>query len=160
MTLDELKTLLALNGQQRLPHLETEIFADITLYTCYLESLCSKYEWYRHYDTKDPLDIGWLVLSYAELVIQGRWPEAEHIIITTTVPHYAYLYAIDIINDRWPEAENLIATDLEKAFDYHCDINDGEWRWPLLEEKILAGNHFKLAEIYNSCVGDIFKLTI
>jgi len=44
--------------------------------------------------------------QYAELVIKGRWPEAEHILFKN--PKRAYWYAADIIKDRWPEAEPYI----------------------------------------------------
>jgi hypothetical protein len=80
MTLADLKTLLALNGNQRLPHLEVEIFADIILYTCYLESICSKYVWYKSYHKDRSGDLAWLVYVYTYNVIKDRWVEAEAVI--------------------------------------------------------------------------------
>jgi hypothetical protein len=94
MALDELKTLLALNGNQRIAHLEKEIFADEKLYTCYLESICSKYVEYEAYEPGKPGDLSWLAYMYAGEVIKGRWPEAEAVIATDR--YWAYRYNVNV----------------------------------------------------------------
>ena len=50
---------------------------------------------------------------YALNVIEGRWPEAESVIMQD--PYSAYRYALNVIKGRWPEAESVIMKDLEWA---------------------------------------------
>ena len=64
--------------------------------------------------------------QYAHYVIEGRWPEAESVIITS--PWWAYLYARHVIKGRWPEVEAVIMTSPEWAHRYaRYVIKD---RWP------------------------------
>jgi len=46
---------------------------------------------------------------YAELIINGRWPEAEPSILES--PFWAYRYACTVIRGRWLEAEPYIMKD-------------------------------------------------
>jgi hypothetical protein len=111
MTLDELKTLLALNGNQRLAHLEEEIFADKELYTYYLKSISTM---------RFTNDVGSMIRNYAIFVIGGRWPEAEKMILEN--PYDVYFYTTDIIKGRWPEGEAVIATNPTFAQWYNEDF--------------------------------------
>jgi hypothetical protein len=79
MTLNELKTLLALNGNQRLPHLEEEIFADKSLYTVYVVSLCKNFDRLELYKKRIE-NISWLIFRYATSILKSRWPESELVI--------------------------------------------------------------------------------
>jgi hypothetical protein len=103
MTNNDILTIIKLRGPIRSPELEEEIFADKKLYTCYLESICSKY---KEYEAYEPGDIAWLAYSYASEVIKGRWPEAESVIATD--PYSAAEYALGILGRRWPEGEAAI----------------------------------------------------
>jgi hypothetical protein len=122
MTLDELKTLLALNGNVRIPYAEDEIFVDKELYLYYLEALCKEYEWYKYYTPLDDTEHAWLALNYSNYIIKGRWIEAESIIATD--PHWAYHYAKDVIKGRWPEAEAVIASDPCWSYWYNLKFSD------------------------------------
>ena len=66
------------------------------------------------------------------LVIKGRWPEAEPIIMED--PNYAYLYAKDVIKGRWPEAEPTIKEYPQWACWYALNVIKG--RWPEAEPTI------------------------
>jgi hypothetical protein len=99
MTLGELKTLLALNGRQRIPYAEVEIFADKELCICYLIELNRAKHWSIDSinswpEDADIFDIdkfsAYLVYSYARYAIKNRWPEAEHIIKTGIIYIGAY----------------------------------------------------------------------
>jgi hypothetical protein len=85
MTLNELKTLLALNGQQRIMYAENEIFGNIELTDAYLKSLCynvhikNRFRWRPNNNIRS---IAWLAYWYAAHVIKGRWLEAEPLIKT------------------------------------------------------------------------------
>jgi hypothetical protein len=136
VTVDELKTLLALNGQQRIPYMESEIFVDKELYTFYLEHICSKYSWFFE-DTisRTPTHLAFL---YACEIIKDRWPSAEGIIIAS--PHTSYFYAEYVIKGRWPEAESVIATTAISAYWYADRVIKG--RWPEGEAAIATDQHF------------------
>jgi hypothetical protein len=125
MPLDELKTLLALNGNARIPHLEDEIFANKELYTWYLVELNKDKEWFSEFDPCEPSDIIWLACSYANDVIKGRWTEAEVLIMAD--PWLACMYSEYLIEDRWPEAESVIATDPYASFEYARVVIEGRW---------------------------------
>lgn len=108
MTLNELQILLALNGNERIEYAECEIFANIELYTCYLESICSDKWWMFDYDKDGTGELAWLAYMYASDVIDDRWLEAEPIVVTDS--KWTYYYAVRVIKSRWPEAEDVIAT--------------------------------------------------
>jgi hypothetical protein len=121
MTIDELKMLLALNGNQRIPYAENEIFGNTPLYFYYITALTEKYDWVTQHALSvagplDDLDIKWLAFRYAYAIIGKRWPEAEKIIITNA--HYSYHYSVNVIKGRWLEAEHIIASDLNYAIPY------------------------------------------
>ena len=73
--IDEIKTLIALTGNKRIPDLEAEIFADATLTKLYLHTLCKTQSWYIHYNS-----ISFMAYAYAVGVMNTPWPEAESII--------------------------------------------------------------------------------
>lgn len=87
ITLDELKLLLSLNGNQRLPHLESEIFSGtIEMRNFYLECMTrfrldnrglTEYVAFDHARIRGQYDAEWAVYMYSKLVIKGRWKEAE-----------------------------------------------------------------------------------
>ncbi len=95
----ELHTYLALAGNQRLEHLEDEIFADKTATTIYLHNLCREYNWYPYNGNKNAC----LAHRYSLWIIKGAWPAAETVIIKDA--EYASLYARNVIKTRWPAAE-------------------------------------------------------
>ena len=70
--------------------------------------------------------------KHAETVIQGRWPEAEPIIMED--PHCARWYAKYVIKGRWPEAEPIIMESQLQAYWYADDVIKG--RWPEAEPTI------------------------
>ena len=92
-----------------------------------------------------------MIINYARLAIQGRWPEIEHMIVRDPVwatsyvrfvtlerwheaepaiakdPRSAYYYARDVIQDRWREAEPVIAKDPQWAYNYAEEVIKGPW---------------------------------
>ena len=102
--LNELRVLLALNGNKRVPDLEAEIFANFATADFYLNSICKKYNWY---DIESP--ISELAYLYIAEEIHSPWPEAEPILLLTAED--AYYYAVYVLKARWPEAEAIIHTD-------------------------------------------------
>jgi hypothetical protein len=54
---------------------------------------------------------------YAIYIINGRWPEAEPIIMKN--PAVTFRYACDVIKGRWLEAELIIAED-QHLWDKYC----------------------------------------
>ena len=71
---------------------------------------------------------------YAKHILEGRWTEAEKVIITNTM--WAYWYARDIIRGRWPEAEPVFRKDPEVAYWYSRNIL--RCRWPEAERVIMT----------------------
>ena len=74
----DIKLMITLAGNQRLPHYEAEIFADFELTSYYLNTLCKDVQWARVVETR--VRCAQLASYYAEYVIKGRWPEAEAVI--------------------------------------------------------------------------------
>jgi hypothetical protein len=132
MTLAELKTLLALNGQQRIPYAEEEIFSTDELYEFYLESISSKHIWFEDYIKDGMAGLSWIAYSYAHEVIKGRWLAAERIILTEK--DFTFYYATDVIKGRWPEGEAILSKHAKEAYYYARDIISG--RWPEAEAVI------------------------
>ena len=73
-------------------------------------------------------------MDYACHVIEGRWPEAEPIIITN--PYAAFEYARNVIKGRWPEGEPILLTDPGRAALY-AEYVIGD-RWPEAEPLIMT----------------------
>ena len=77
----DIKLMITLAGNQRLPLLEADIFADFELTWFYLNALskggCE--EWYPKIPST--FDCEWAAYYYARDVIKGRWPEAEGILL-------------------------------------------------------------------------------
>jgi hypothetical protein len=86
-------------------------------------------------------------VNFSDIVLQGRWPEAEPIIMQD--PESAYKYAGDFIG-RWPEAEPFIMRDPIVA--YHYALYRIEGRWPEAEPFIMQ--HPSAAQSY---AADILK---
>lgn len=73
MDYNELKLLLTLNSNERLPHMEEEIFADSDeIIHLYLYSICKATDWYLESDVIDDM-----IFFYARYTLQSRWPAAE-----------------------------------------------------------------------------------
>jgi len=68
---------------------------------------------------------------YAKHILEGRWPDAENVIMTNT--RWAYWYARHIIHGRWREAEPVFMTDPRWACWYASNIKG---RWPEAEDVI------------------------
>lgn len=88
----------ATSARKRLPESELDIIQSASAYHAYL---------------------------YARDVIEGRWLEAESLII-----HSAYdacFYARDVIQGRWYEAETNIAQDAYSACCYSIDVIKDRW---------------------------------
>lgn len=98
LTDDELSSLVLLSGK-RIPHLEEEIFASKSLTECYLDLLDKR-------RTLVPYSI--VAYQYARNVIGGRWQAAETLIAQNE--YSATWYAIHVMQRRWPEAEHIILT--------------------------------------------------
>lgn len=121
---NEIKTIIALSGNRRLPELETEIFSDEELTTFYLTAL-------RGNTSITPTN-GNIAFWYANKILKSRWHEAEDIIMKN--PRYACWYAEDVIRGRWKEAEQYIIVDA-RWIHYYC-TNVTQERW-LKAEKIV-----------------------
>jgi len=93
--------------------------------------LVSAMKLWQEYDKIHPLNIyilqdPELALDYARDVIQGRWPEAEPVIMTN--PRLAAQYAIDVIEDEWPEAEPQIMKDPVWTYRYAVSVRKSRWK--------------------------------
>lgn len=103
MKLNELKILLALNGNKRLPELEEEIFSNEKFSFLYLNKV-TRGVWTFDYgwDTFSHItDCPEVIYVHAHEILKSRWIAAEHIIATD--PYHAYYYAQDVINGRWTQ---------------------------------------------------------
>ena len=85
---DELKTVIALAGNRRLLHLEDEIFANESLTTLYLHTLCG----FSITTYTGNHDNAALVLYYAMHFMHERWPQAEHILNDPRYYKYYKMY--------------------------------------------------------------------
>ena len=73
---------------------------------------------------KDPFDI----LNFCRYTLNGeRWPGAEPFILKNKDPFWALMYARDIIQGRWPQAEPLIMKDSYLASRYAIEIIKEPW---------------------------------
>ena len=66
-----------------------------------------------------------LIFYYTHEVIEGRWPEAEHIIAKD--PSYAYSYALYVIKGPFKDAEPYIAEDPSMSVSYATNVLDGRF---------------------------------
>jgi hypothetical protein len=96
-TCKDLKILLSLNGNNRLPHLEKEIFSSRELYTLYLCKLAETCD-ISVYDVEEIDDMCWVIYSYSKYVIHARWPEAESVILLNLRwgTWYRFIWGIDV----------------------------------------------------------------
>ena len=69
--------------------------------------------------SKDPNAPYW-AYWYACEVIEGRWPEAEPVILTS--PQWAYWYARDVIESHWLEAGLVILTSPRWTYWYTKNV--------------------------------------
>ena len=82
--MNDIKLMITLAGNQRLPHLEAAIFADCEFTYFYLDALLKGENWYSGtIETKK--GCAWAAFWYAKYTIKGRWPEAEAVIASNTV---------------------------------------------------------------------------
>ena len=91
---------------------------------------------------------------YACNVINGRWEEAEPIILTDG--YWAYWYARDVIKGRWVEAEPIILTSAEWACRYASDVIRGRW----VEAEILITKDINILIYYAHIVNLGFLMTM
>ena len=75
---DDIKLMIAIAGNRRLPHLEVNIFADHELTCFYLTILCKDLYWWDPINTH--LECAWAAYYYFKDVLRCRWPEAEALI--------------------------------------------------------------------------------
>lgn len=76
MQLNDLKLLLALGGNKRLPHLEKEIFSSGKLIIdFYVRSICKECNWYAPHD-----EVATMVMYFSEHNLCDRWLQAEQVI--------------------------------------------------------------------------------
>ena len=87
-----------------------------------------------------------IALKYAQVVIKGRWPEAEPYIMQD--PHVLIAYAQKVIKGRWVDAEQYIVKSPRSAVWYAKDIIGG--RWPEAEPYIMKDP--QVAETYASLI--------
>jgi hypothetical protein len=102
---DELKTLIDLYTGVRLPIHEPAIFASPQLTAYYVESLCIAHELY---DENCSLQEN--MVDIAIFIVQGRWPEAEHIIAKDAAGSMDY--ATDVLGGRFELGEAAITKSL------------------------------------------------
>ena len=80
ITVDEIKLLMKLNGGQRLPHLENEIFSKFETGCAYLNEIRSK-KLHISSASHGTCNPGYTICAYALYVINGRWFEAEKFLL-------------------------------------------------------------------------------
>lgn len=90
ITPGELKVLLSLNGDKRIPELEVEIFSDTPLTYLYLTHMSQYMSDNRPHITLNELfkedviasekQAAWAIYWYCVYFLPNGWPEAEHII--------------------------------------------------------------------------------
>lgn len=96
IVLEELKLLLSLNGDQRLPHLEKEIFTNRCLTVYYLERLIidlnegTQISIIRDKTKTTANDLAWAVYIYSKYKIKDKWPIAEKFL--SEDPHWYNCY--------------------------------------------------------------------
>lgn len=71
MTIDELKVLLALNGNKRIAHTEDIIFSDDALTLAYIQILYADID---PAETVYELELGWAILSYTAVKLKDDIP--------------------------------------------------------------------------------------
>lgn len=152
ITIRELKTLIILSGNKRLPDLESDIISDHELSTLYLDHILetllygqrvpvfeklifADFELTKQYlaaviDVKYPRHNDMTVFAcpitcYAIYVMKEKWTEAEHIILKDA--YYSYRYAAEF--GRWDKAEAVIlqVNDAYIAYMYARDVIKGRW---------------------------------
>lgn len=132
--IDNIKSLIVLNGNRRIPEFEKEIFASDELTKIYL-SMIAEIVW-PGYNVNIDLNISSTVYVYTKYHTHGeRWHQAESCILQS--PEYAYYYAVNIIGNRWAEAEPvLIKSDywFEK-YRHHFGLEESKWRGQIYSRK-------------------------
>jgi len=69
------------------------------------------------------------IVSYAQKVIKGKWPEGEKVLLSMTtnddndLPYQLFVYALNVIKGPWPEAEQIIFEDTETAAEYAANVS-------------------------------------
>ena len=81
------------------------------------------------------------LIYYCRRIRKCRLIEAENRLFRERKAKPLYQYADLVVRGRWPDAETIIATDAEAAYLYATWVIDG--RFPLAEKTILASEQFK-----------------
>ena len=92
----DIKLMITLAGNQRLPHYEAAIFANHELTCYYFNALYQDV----HCPHLTHIECARAAYGYARHVIKGRWPEAEPIIARNA--DYACRYAKHVIKSKYP----------------------------------------------------------
>lgn len=74
--------------------------------------------------------------NYAKSILQGRWIEAEPMILKEGSSKVLFFYAKHVIRDRWPEAESKIIECSKYIMEYTKDLVKN--RWKEAEDKIIS----------------------
>ena len=85
--------------------------------------------------------------EYARSVVNGRWFEAEPVIIKDA--YWSCEYSKDVILGRWPEAEPYIMKDPSVAYLYASEIIKSRW---IEAEKYIAKDNL-ISSLYNDTFG-------
>jgi hypothetical protein len=84
------------------------------------------------------LQDAYYAVLYADVVIQGRWEEAEINILKDS--YYSCLYTLKVIKGRWKEAETaILQKDAGDAYYYALDVVKERWKEA---ETIIATDDF------------------
>lgn len=106
ITINELKILLSLNGNQRLPHLEEEIFFSRELTVIYLERLLQEHDAEINlksnknntYSDYTITDVSRAIYVYSRNKIKGRWLIAERHLLPDTYWYKSYRRFFGLVN--------------------------------------------------------------
>jgi hypothetical protein len=87
-------------------------------------------------------------VSFAKVVLQKRWTEAEEVILCD--PCEAARYAKEVLEERWLDAEPVIAQDPVAAAYYAVNVHNSRWEEA---ENVIAKND-EAASMYGQHVVD------
>lgn len=66
-------------------------------------------------------------IDYTRLIIRGRWPKLEAMIIKEENAYDALYYSIEIMKCRWKEVEHILLTNDECIVRYCADVVGKRW---------------------------------
>lgn len=120
---NEIKTIIALSGNRRLPDLEEQIFDDDTLTREYIIAVCG----INYCPSKS--EIAEEIVMYAYRTDSCRWLAAECAVARYSA-RAAYIYARDVIGGRWDKAESSILYSKSEANIISYAVYVMKCRWP------------------------------